>query len=473
MDTLTTVMQAFKTAFSSGTIAIKPMALGLYYSLLAIDFVWTMTKAAMQDGSNYLKIFVEKTMRYMIFLFLIKQYDMVFNAVVNSLITVGLTAGGSTLSASSFADPSLIFERGFTATEPILKFIDKMNPLALSMLGTFLLLAIVYLFIIVAFFIMSIQVFITYLEVYIVGTLAIYFLGCGVNKHTAFLAEKSIGAILSFAIKLMTLAFILSVANPILDGIVIEGEPDLKTYLKLLLGVTSIAFLCWQAPSLAAGLMAGSPSLSAGGVAGAAMASGAAAIGGAMAAMGGASMMRNILGGAASGGKTASEAIQAATAAGNGLTGQDGVFKTGTYDIASPLSSGPSSGQASNIPTSSGVSAANVAAKVDPSVAPSAPGTPGRATASSTETAATRESNTNTNQSGQTVSGADVPGNNYSGVSSVHQTGITPSEDAVEQTKRPMSAAEVAGRIALAQNAVAPEQSPSGGVGAQLQRDDE
>jgi hypothetical protein len=57
-----------------------------------------------------------------------------------------------------------------------------------------------------SFVIIAIQVFITYLEFYILAALAIVFLPFGANIHTRFLADKVIPAIMGAGAKLMVMA---------------------------------------------------------------------------------------------------------------------------------------------------------------------------------------------------------------------------------------------------------------------------
>lgn len=348
MDTLTTIIANFKGAFTIGVANIKPMALGLYWSLLTIDFTWAAIQAVLKDGGSLLKTGVTKIVRYGIFLYFIKNYETVFHQVLDSLIKVGLTAGGNTISADLLADPSWLITQGFAVVDPIKNVILAGGTVAFGGLA----LVFAYFFIILAFFIIAIQVFVAYIEAYVIGTLAIIFLGCGVNKHTTFLAEKTIGAVLSMSIKLMTIGFIISISEPLLmkASIAFTIKDILESSLKLLASAMAIAFLCWQAPSLAAGMMAGAPSLSAGAVAGA-MAAGAALAGTAMTA--GAGAAAAIGGGLASGAGAAANATMQAANAGLGLS--DKVMNTSLSEFGGGSSGGAGGG---------GMTAESVAAKM-------------------------------------------------------------------------------------------------------------
>ena len=62
-----------------------------------------------------------------------------------------------------------------------------------------------FIFTLVAFFMLAIQVFITYLEFYLVAALSLVLVPFGVFKHTAFIAERAFGSVVSFGVKLMVL----------------------------------------------------------------------------------------------------------------------------------------------------------------------------------------------------------------------------------------------------------------------------
>jgi type IV secretion system protein TrbL len=125
-----------------------------------------------------------------------------------------------------------------------------------------------YLLIMAAFLTMAIQAFLAVLEYYLITAVAGVLVPWALLPQTKFLAEKAIGAVVSAGIKLMVLAFIIAVTNPVLASIHFSGpEIKLNELWSVLLTTGAIAFLSWHAPSLAAGLLAGSPSLAAGAVA--------------------------------------------------------------------------------------------------------------------------------------------------------------------------------------------------------------
>jgi len=111
-------------------------------------------------------------------------------------------------------------------------------------------------------------VFITYLEFYLISALGLILVPFGVFKHTSFLAEKVFGAIIAFGIRLMVLAFILSVTQQTLSSFVLPPDPTVKQISLVLFTAVTVMGLSWHAPAIASGLMAGSPGLGLGAVAG-------------------------------------------------------------------------------------------------------------------------------------------------------------------------------------------------------------
>ncbi len=194
-----------------------------------------------------------------------KSFQSNAKSFVDSLINAGLTAGGHAGGVNLLLDPSRIAGYGLTATAQLAKALDDIS---ITDLGDVIIFGVSYLLIMAAFLIMAIQVFLAVLEYYIIPAVAGVLIPWGFLPQTKFLAEKAIGAVVSAGIKLMVLAFIIAVVDPVLASIHFSGpEIKLNELWSVLLTAAAIAFLAWHVPSLAAGLLAGSPSLSASGVA--------------------------------------------------------------------------------------------------------------------------------------------------------------------------------------------------------------
>src|SRR4029079_9806359 len=183
---------------------------------------------------------------------------------VDSLINAGLTAGGQGGGYNLLLDPSRIASYGLTTTDNLSK---AMGGISITHPADALVFGICYVVIMAAFLIMAIQVFLSVLEYYLITAVAGVLVPWGILPQTKFLAEKAIGAVVSAGIKLMVLAFIVAVTNPVLASMHFTSQDiKLNELWSVVLTSAAIAFLAWHAPSVAAGLLDVSPALGAGAI---------------------------------------------------------------------------------------------------------------------------------------------------------------------------------------------------------------
>jgi len=192
------------------------------------------------------------------------------NAVLNGFIWAGATAGGMNANQgiALMNDPSQIINQAFAITGPLS---DQTASMSWTSLGQILMFDLAELFILIGYFVLAIQVFITLLEFYIVSGLSLILVPFGVFKHTAFLAERALGTVISFGIKLMVLTFIVAASSQVMNRLAFPAGNTitLQAAYCVMLAALAVAFLAWNAPSVAAAMISGGPSLTAGTVAGA------------------------------------------------------------------------------------------------------------------------------------------------------------------------------------------------------------
>jgi type IV secretion system protein TrbL len=313
---LTTLLNTFAFVFTGGYAQLMPEALWLLRTLATLELVivalwWGLTQEDALVG------FLAKALWIGAFLWLVTAWPTLTQAVVTSFMQTGLLAGGGGLSVAEFTNPSTIARYGLEVTAVIFARISRFSGFgALTNLPEVLLAGFSALGIVLAFFVMAIQVFITLLEFYLVSMLALILVPFGVFRHTAFLAERAFGLVLAFGVKLMVLACITSAMLPVLVTLQIPSEPSFKDVLALLLASLALAMLTWHAPSVAAGMMAGAPSLTASTAAHTAIAAGA-TVG--LTALAGATALRGV-GAATRGGLATGSAVTTAARTG-GLPG--------------------------------------------------------------------------------------------------------------------------------------------------------
>ena len=262
---LTYILNAFLTVFSHGYSAILPSAQHLLFLMAGIEMTLAGLYWALR-GENLFVPLIQKSLVIGTFAYFVLNWPMLIGAVLSGFIFVGQHAGsgGGGGAILSLTNPSAIISQGFAATKPIINTINALSPIQLGQLA---LLGWALIFTIISFFILGIQCFISYLEFYIIAVLALILVPFGVFKHTAFLAEKSLGVIISHGVKLMVLAFIISAATPVLatiTNILPNTGVTADQAFSIMLAAMAIAFLAWHAPGIAGGMMSGGPSLHAG-----------------------------------------------------------------------------------------------------------------------------------------------------------------------------------------------------------------
>jgi type IV secretion system protein TrbL len=280
--TLTHLLDAFITVFNGGWSALQPKAMSLLGILVGIELTLSGLWWAM-SGDDAVKGLIQKLLMIGIFFFFIQQWQMVTTTTMQSFARIGATAGGASTSPGSLAlnDPSSIVAEGLNAIQPLSDKVDSLTSgtwTALKNLGTIMQIGLAMIGILFSFFLLGIQCFLVYLEFYVVAILSLILLPCGVFRHTAFLAEKAFGAVLAHGIKLMVLAFVIAIAQPVLQKITVPADFSMRDAWCTLLAAMTICFLAWHAPGVAAGLLAGSPSLSAGHAIGGALETGGAVV---------------------------------------------------------------------------------------------------------------------------------------------------------------------------------------------------
>ncbi len=291
---LTELLNNFLSVFSLGFGRIMPDARWLLSTLALIEVILAALWWAFKR-EDAVVAFLQHTLWIGFFIYLVTQWPTIVNVISDSFATVGLRAGGNALSLTDFLDPSQIAHLGVVATAPIFNHLGAWGFLT-NNIADVIISGLSGLIILLAFFIMAIQVFITVLEFYIGAVLALILVPFGVNRHTAFMAERAFGLVIAFGIKLMVLGFITSATFPVLSAFTLPADPPLGEVFSMMLASLAIAFLMWHAPSMATGLLAGSPSLTAGTAVGTAVGTGLAAAGMSKALSGGARAAWNLSG---------------------------------------------------------------------------------------------------------------------------------------------------------------------------------
>lgn len=346
LDTMLATIAGFTTG-SSGTIT--GYATSLYGILILLDFILAVLLNL--GETDHIKQLVRKVLFYGFWIWIIREWGMLCDVLLDSLMITGTALGG--VDASVLKTPSLLIDKGNEIADPYWQYASQMDWLDITTSPLNWLMAVVgYAGVMLAFGILALQIFITYVEFYIASALLLIFIPWGSFKYTSFVAEKAIGAVISYGTKLMMLGAVYGLSAGIIDGMTVtlaNGEPEPGTVLASMLGPFALCLLCWQAPGMAAGLMTGAPTLSAGTAAGTAVAGFAgASAGGAMGAGVGSMAMGAGSNAAKAAAGLAGAATAGATAGGPGAGGAAGAV-AGAAGFAASAFKNAASGAAQGV----------------------------------------------------------------------------------------------------------------------------
>lgn len=255
---LTQTLNNFLAAFGAGWSNLQPAISWLTGALLGIEIVMLGLWWALGGGEQIVGV-MKKVLYLGVWLWIVRSFPALSNDFVQSLIKAGQIAGGG--GGPSLFDPSNIIDYGLLTTKPL---VEKISSVGITEIVNGIVLALTYVGIMLAYILIAWQIFYAVLEFNLLAAVVGIFLPFGFFEPTKFLAEKAIGAIVSSGVKLMVLAFIMAVIEPTLSTLSFSGDLNFTEIWSALLTVGAVTFLAWNAPGIAAGLLAGSPSLSAG-----------------------------------------------------------------------------------------------------------------------------------------------------------------------------------------------------------------
>ena len=248
----------------------------------------------------------------------------------------------------------LVFATGFTAAWPLLEAAGELIGFTtfFNNVTTILVLLLAWAIVLLAFFVLAVQLFITIIEFKLTTLAGFVLVPFALFGKTAFLAERVLGNVITAGIKLMVLAIVVGIGSSIFAEIITPptGDITLQYAASLILAAIAVFGLAIFAPSIAAGLVSGAPQLGAGaaagtaaGLAGAGVAAGAMALG---AMRGGSNLAKGSVSAAASVAGRTSAGFQSGGVSGAAKATVGGPIKNAASRMTAPVSDAFKSGQA-------------------------------------------------------------------------------------------------------------------------------
>jgi type IV secretion system protein TrbL len=261
-------------------------------TLIAIDITlaglfWALNGSGAED---VLARLLKKTLYIGAFAFIMNNFNQLSEVIFHSFAGLGLTASGSGLAVGDLLRPGRLAGVGIDAGRPILTQIGDLTgfPDIFKNLDTVVVLFIAWVVVILSFFALSVQMFVTLIEFKLTTLAGFVLIPFALWNKTAFLAERVLGNVVSSGVKVLVLAVIVGIGTSIFGQFTTPTGVDLTIDNALAIMLASLALfgLGLFGPSIATGLVSGAPQLGAGAAAGTALAAGGLAFAGGTTVMG-------------------------------------------------------------------------------------------------------------------------------------------------------------------------------------------
>ena len=281
---------AFNRVIDTGFGLIQGDVYYLYGALIIISLTLAALFWSLEENGSLMVPFLRKVLLIGFFAFLLRDWQALTQTVAASFATLGLKAGGSSMTVEQFYSPGTVAAVGVGIIDLFMGQIRKLTgPVAFfKNIADIFVISLAMIGILAAFFVLAIQIVVTVVEFKIVTLAAFPLVAFGIYSKTTFLSERALGYVASSGLKVLAMAVIVSVGQSMFGDLRPGPDPNFNEALSILLGALLLLALSISVPAVAGSLVSGGPSLGAGALAGAAIAGGTvaagAAVGGAAAA---------------------------------------------------------------------------------------------------------------------------------------------------------------------------------------------
>lgn len=255
-----------EVAFLTTTLVVIDMVLaGLFWAMGGTN----------GSGEDVIAKLIKKTLYVGAFAFIIGNFNALAGILFRSFAGLGLQASGSTLTQAQLLQPGHLAQVGVDAARPIMAQIGDLAgfPEVFLNIDSIAVLFLAWLIVIVSFFVLAVQMFVTLVEFKLTTLAGFVLLPFALWNKTAFLAEKVLGNVVSSGIKVLVLAVIVGIGSSLFAEFQLPpgSEPSIDNALAIMLASLTLFGLGIFGPGIANGLVSGAPQLGAGAAAGTAL----------------------------------------------------------------------------------------------------------------------------------------------------------------------------------------------------------
>ncbi len=268
-------LDTFSRYIDSGFGLLQPEIAYLSTTLVAIDITLAGLFWAV-GGEEVLPRLVRKILYVGAFAFIIGNWNYLAGVIFKSFAGLGLKASAASIGADQLLQPGRLAQVGVQAAQPMLDEIGKLAGFTsvFTNIDTIVVLFIAWIIVIVSFFVLAVQLFVSVLEFKLTTLAGFVLVPFALWGKTTFLAEKVLGNVISSGIKILVLAVIVGIGSGLFTQFQSAAgtTPTISQALAVVLGAISLLGLGIFGPGIANGLVSGAPQLGAGAAVGAAAA---------------------------------------------------------------------------------------------------------------------------------------------------------------------------------------------------------
>ena len=329
-------LEVFTRYIDSGFGLRRPEVAFIAATLIVIDVTLAALFGSWGADEDIIARLVKKTLFVGVFAYIIGNWNNLARIVFESFAGLGLKASGTGFATADLLRPGKVAQTGLDAARPLLDSISDLMGWV-SFFENFIQIACLmfaWALILLAFFILAIQLFITLIEFKLTTLAGFVLIPFGLFGKSAFMAERVLGNVISSGIKVLVLAVIIGIGSTLFSEFTAGfngATPTIDDAMTIVLAALALLGLGIFGPGIANGLVSGGPQLGAGAAIGTGLAAGGMAAAGAAAvgavASGGAALAGGVAAAARGG---AALAGGASTAYSLGTAGQSGASAVGS-----------------------------------------------------------------------------------------------------------------------------------------------
>lgn len=249
-------------------------AFSLFKILIMLDFIVAVIMAllAFENSPNFLTLLFNKIFKYGFWLWIIGHWGYITDTIIKSLTQVGVLSN-AVVPSDIMMHPSLMITMGYDLSSSYLEYMADWNGGTDWLIITFIFRVIVAflaaILIFVAFALIALNMFLTTVEYYLCVGLMLIFIPFAVFDRTEKYASQSFSLCVSAGTRMMVFSVLVSMTYAFFDQsqpgskamkeiFTIKGDaPSMTMAMFCIILALAIAYLCCEAPQMAASVIQG------------------------------------------------------------------------------------------------------------------------------------------------------------------------------------------------------------------------